>query len=32
MWDCFNAEAQRRGEAQRDFACVRMSWEFWDDE
>ena len=24
VWDHFNAEAQRRGEAQRGLACVRM--------
>ena len=23
-WDCFNAEAQRRGETQRGLVCARM--------
>ena len=29
MWDCFNAEAQRRGEAQRGLVGARMRQEFF---
>ena len=29
MWDCFNAEAQRRGETQRGLVCARMRQEFF---
>ena len=32
MRDCFNAEVQRRGEAQRGLACVRMRQAFLDEE